>query len=48
MKNLKTCKDCKKCKIAYNTCRCEFFKGFVNSYDKICPEFEERNTNGKK
>ena len=36
----KTCKDCKKCKKTYNTYRCEYFKGFVNDYDKVCTEFE--------
>lgn len=38
----KTCKDCKKCKKTYNTYRCEYFKGFVNDYDKVCVEFEAR------
>ena len=32
----------KKCKKAYNTYRCEYFKGFVNDYDKVCLEFEAR------
>lgn len=38
----KTCKDCKKCKKAYNTYWCDYFKGFVNEYDKVCTEFEVR------